>query len=55
MNHSSFKKGTRIRVKLTNNTVFIDHFEDKKSGTVFLREKGILKTKNIKSLSIYKK
>jgi hypothetical protein len=52
--HTAFSKGTTIRIKLRSGEVFIDKFEDAKSGVMILRERGRISKRTILSCSIYK-
>ena len=52
--HTTFTRGKRVFVKLCDGSLFIDKFIEKLSKGVVFFDKGLVKTSNIKSISIYK-
>jgi hypothetical protein len=49
MPHTSFYKGSHIFVILKDGTSFEDIFEDSKSGFMYLRERGRIAKKDVRS------
>ncbi len=54
MCHTGTYRGKKVRVVLRDGTLIIDHFHDRNDKFVFLREKGKILKKDIKSMSDYK-
>lgn len=52
--HTSYNKGTTIRIKLKNGRIIIGKFFDHKSGKVLLEDGTIINLKNVSSMSIRK-
>ena len=52
--HTSFRRGTHVFVMLHDGETFDDHYVEKKSTWVVLRERGRVMTKDIRSMSFFK-
>lgn len=52
--HTSCRRGKRVRVKLYDGTVIIDHFVDDTDRWIVLRERGKVMKRDIDAFGIYK-
>jgi len=52
--HSSYKKGTKLRIVLRNGYILEDTFIDKKSGALLLKSIPRISMKDIKTVGILK-
>ena len=52
--HTNFRKGTPLFVIFKDGTKAVDKFEEKKGSFVILRNLGSVRTKRIRSLTIFR-